>query len=45
MKQIVNIEKKNNVEYFSKELKVVCVYSIKTVVSHRKKGSVMKVWV
>ena len=34
LKQTVNIEWKNSLESFSKKLKVVLLYSIKTVVSH-----------
>ena len=34
--QTVNSEGKNNLEPFSKELRVVLLYSIKTVVSHLK---------
>ena len=37
--QALNSEGKNSLEPFSKELKIVLLYSIKTVVSHLKKVS------
>ena len=36
LKQTVNSEEKSSLEPFSKELKVVLLYSIKTVVIHLK---------
>ena len=40
LQQTVNSEGKNSLEHFSKELKVVLLYSIKTVVSHLKRFKV-----
>ena len=37
LKQALNSEGKNSLEPFSKEFKVVLLYSIKTVVSHLKR--------
>ena len=43
--QALNSEGKNSLEPFSKELKIVLLYSIKTVVSHLKlSASLARSW-